>query len=200
MYKNTIKYLLDKIFALLFILILSPVFLIVYLALKITEPKAAAIFKQLRSGKDRRPFTCYKFRSMRVETPENEITYELKNADYYITPLGKFLRRSSLDELPQLFNILKGDMSFVGPRPVILKETELLDMREKLGACKVKPGITGLSQIRGRDNLPMRKKAAFDAEYANNLSFLNDLKIILTTVPNVLFGVGITEGEQDLGK
>ncbi|MDO4593818.1 MAG: sugar transferase [Tissierellia bacterium] len=198
MYQNYIKNILDRIFALIVLIILSPIYIIIALISKIIEPKGKVIFSQYRSGKDRKPFMCYKFRSMTMDAPKNESTYELKNAHNYITPFGSFLRRTSLDELPQIFNILKGDMSFVGPRPVILKETKLLDLREEKGACKVKPGITGLSQISGRDNLGPRKKAETDAIYANNVCFRNDLKIILLTIPNVLFSKGITEGEQDI--
>ena len=132
-----------------------------------------------------------------MDAPKNASTWELENPDSFITPLGKFLRKTSLDELPQLINIVKGDMSFVGPRPVILKERELLDLREANGSAMAKPGITGLSQISGRDNLDPATKAHTDAIYANDITFINDLKIILKTIPKVFKAEGVREGKQD---
>ena len=132
-----------------------------------------------------------------MDAPKNASTWELENPDQFITPLGKFLRKTSLDELPQLYNILKGDMSFIGPRPVILKEKELLDLRAANGATKAKPGITGLSQISGRDNLAPAVKAKTDGIYASDITFMNDLKIFLKTIPKVFKGEGVREGKQN---
>ncbi|MDY3006644.1 sugar transferase [Anaerococcus sp. AGMB00486] len=195
MYENYIKFILDKILAIIALILLSPIILITALIIKIKEWDSPVLFIQERSGIYRKPFKCYKFRSMSTSAPKNASTWELENPENYITPFGAFMRKTSLDELPQLFNILKGDMSFVGPRPVILKETELLDLREKYGACKVKPGITGLSQISGRDNLPPRQKAKMDGLYAGNVNFIDDMKLFLKTIPAVIFGEGIREGK-----
>ncbi|MDD7464277.1 MAG: sugar transferase [Anaerococcus sp.] len=197
MYQKYVKNAADRILALFAIIVLSPLLLIVALIIKISEPKSKVLFIQKRSGQDRKAFNCYKFRSMSEEAPKNAATWELDNAEDYISPLGAFLRKTSIDELPQLFNILKGEMSFIGPRPVILNETELLDLREKLGATKVRPGITGLAQISGRDNVSVEKKAEADAEYANNVNFKTDFKLMLMTIPKVLSGEGISEGRND---
>lgn len=197
LYKKYIKNLLDFLLSLLMLIILSPIFLIIGIISKIEEPKGTIFFKQYRAGVDNKPFLCYKFRSMKMDAPKNSSTWELENPDQFITPLGKFLRKTSLDELPQLINIFKGDMSFIGPRPVILKEKELLDLRAANGATKAKPGITGLSQISGRDNLSPALKAETDGIYAENITFIKDLKIFLKTIPKVLRGEGVTEGKQN---
>lgn len=197
MYRKYIKFILDKILAVIALVLLSPLILITALIIKIKEPDSNVLFIQERSGLNRKPFKCYKFRSMRSDAPKNASTWELENPENFITPFGKFMRKTSLDELPQLFNILKGDMSFVGPRPVILKETKLLDLREKYGACKVKPGITGLAQISGRDDLPPKKKAKMDALYAKNVNFIDDMKLFLKTIPAVISSEGIREGKRD---
>lgn len=197
MYENYVKNILDRILALLGLIILSPIFLLTALAIKIEEPRGKVFFIQDRSGKEGKAFSCIKFRSMSTEAPNNAATWELDNADSYITKVGRFIRKTSIDELPQLINIIKGDMSIVGPRPVILKEEELINLRKEYGALSVRPGITGLSQISGRDNLPPSKKAETDGEYAANVTFLNDLKIILKTIPQVLSGEGVSEGKKE---
>lgn len=197
MYENYVKNILDRILALLGLIILSPIFLLTALAIKIEEPRGKVFFIQDRSGKEGEPFSCIKFRSMSTEAPSNAATWELDNADSYITKVGRFIRKTSIDELPQLINIIKGDMSIVGPRPVILKEEELINLRRQYGALSVRPGITGLSQISGRDNLHPSKKAETDGEYAANVTFLNDLKIILKTIPQVLSGEGVSEGKKE---
>lgn len=197
MYKNHIKFILDKILAVFALVVLSPIILITAIIIKVTEPKDPVIFVQERSGINRKPFNCYKFRSMRSSAPKNASTWELENPEIYITSFGKFIRKTSIDEIPQIFNILKGDMSFVGPRPVILKEEQLLNLREKYGACDVKPGITGLAQISGRDDLPPRQKAKMDGLYAKNVNFVDDIKLFLKTIPAVIFSKGVTEGKKD---
>ena len=197
MYENYVKNILDRVLALLGLIILSPIFLLTALAIKIEEPRGKVFFIQDRSGKEGKAFSCIKFRSMSTEAPNNAATWELDNADSYITKVGRFIRKTSIDELPQLINIIRGDMSIVGPRPVILKEEELINLRRQFGALSVRPGITGLSQISGRDNLPPKKKAETDGEYAANVTFLNDLKIILKTIPQVLSGEGVSEGKKE---
>lgn len=132
-----------------------------------------------------------------MDAPKNASTWEIENPDELITSWGKFLRKTSLDELPQLINILKGDMSFVGPRPVILREEELLSLRAANGAYSAKPGITGLSQISGRDNLSPKDKAYTDGIYAADVNFIDDMKIFFKTIPKVLFGSDVTEGKQN---
>lgn len=197
MYRKYIKNILDFLFALILLILLSPLFLIIAIISKIEEPDGTVYFKQERAGVYNKPFLCFKFRSMKMSAPKNASTWELENPEQFITHLGKFLRKTSLDELPQLINILRGEMSFIGPRPVILKEHELLDLREKNGAYIAKPGITGLSQISGRDNLPPKTKAETDGIYAKDITFINDLKIFLKTIPKVLSSDGVTEGKQN---
>ena len=197
MYRKYIKNILDFLFALILLILLSPLFLIIAIISKIEEPDGTVYFKQERAGVYNKPFLCFKFRSMKMSAPKNASTWELDNPDAYITPLGKFLRKTSLDEIPQLINILKGDMSFVGPRPVILKEKELLDLRAANNAYSAKPGITGLSQISGRDNLSPKDKAYTDGLYAVSYTHLRALKIFLKTIPKVLSSEGVTEGKQN---
>ena len=197
MYQKYIKNILDFILSLILIILLSPLFLILSIISKIYEPHGTILFRQDRAGIYNEPFECLKFRSMKMNAPKNASTWELDDPDSLITPFGKFLRKTSLDELPQLFNIIRGDMSFIGPRPVILKERELLDLRAANGAYKAKPGITGLSQISGRDNLSPKDKAYTDGLYANDISFINDLKIFLKTIPKVLSQDGVSEGKQN---
>lgn len=175
------------------ILVLSPAFLLIMLAIS-ADSSGNVIFKQKRAGLYGKPFTFYKFRTMLPEAPRDVATADLYHAHRYITPVGRFLRQTSLDELPQLFNVLKGDMSFVGPRPVVLTERHLLELRRRWGADRVRPGITGLAQIRGRDELHYRRKALYDRYYARHMSVRLDLKILLVTVKYVLKREGIREG------
>lgn len=189
------KRLFDFMVALLLILLLAVPMLCVAVAVKV-DSKGPVIFRQKRMGKGNRPFSCLKFRSMSVEAPHDCKTAELTDADRYITRVGNFIRRCSLDELPQLFNILVGQMSFVGPRPVVLTETYLLDLRTQNGAYSVKPGLTGLAQVSGRDLLGDEEKAELDADYAHRASFLTDLRIMGRTFGYVLHRKDIQEGEQ----
>jgi O-antigen biosynthesis protein WbqP len=156
--------------------------------------KGPALFRQERIGRNSKPFVIYKFRTMSAETPKNVATADLKNPYAYITKVGAFMRKTSLDELPQLWNILKGDMSLIGPRPVIPQETKLLDLRRKYGADKVRPGMTGLAQIRGRDNISIKNKAKYDAEYAHNCTLKMDCGILFHSVGYVLKSEGVREG------
>ena len=191
-----IKRLLDFALSLLMLVALSPLLCILALAVKLTSP-GPVLFKQKRVGIHKTHFTIYKFRSMRTDTPKDMPTDQLKNPDAFITPLGHFLRRSSMDELPQLINILKGDMSFVGPRPALYNQYDLIAERDKYGANDVPPGLTGLAQVEGRDELPIPEKARLDGVYAAHLSFWLDVKLIFRTVLPVLQGRGIVEGAQE---
>lgn len=193
--KAVLKRIFDFLMSLIAIIILSPVILIVALAVKFTSP-GPMLFKQRRIGKDNIEFEIYKFRTMRIDTP-NVPTHLLENPDQWITPVGKFLRKTSLDELPQLFNILKGEMSIVGPRPALYNQIDLRDMRTAVGVHKLIPGLTGWAQINGRDEIPLSLKVRFDKEYLDRKSFLFDIKIIFMTVLSVLKSDGVQEGRAE---
>ena len=190
------KRLFDIVLSLLGIIILLPVMLVAGLAVAFTS-KGPVLFKQVRVGAEKSLFTMYKFRSMYVETPENMPTNMLRGAESYITPVGRFLRRTSIDELPQLVNILLGDMSIVGPRPALPNQTRLLEERDRYGANDIRPGLTGWAQINGRDELADEVKARFDGEYCRKISFLFDLKCIFMTVGKVATTEGVVEGAAD---
>lgn len=190
---RVLKRIFDILASLFLILVFSPVFLLIMLAIS-ADSSGKVIFKQKRAGLYGKPFTFYKFRTMLPETPRDVATADLFYAHRYITPVGRFLRQTSLDELPQLINVLKGDMSFVGPRPVVLTERHLLELRRRWGADQVRPGITGLAQIRGRDQVHYRRKALYDRYYARHLSLRLDAKILFATVKYVLKREGIREG------
>ncbi|MCL2351128.1 MAG: sugar transferase [Firmicutes bacterium] len=186
----TVKRFLDFFAALLLLAVLSPVFAAVAVLIKAESP-GPVIFRQKRAGKNRRLFTIYKFRTMRADAPKDTPTHLLQDPRSYVTGTGKVLRRLSLDELPQLVNILRGDMSFVGPRPALWNQDDLLAERERLGANGAAPGLTGWAQVNGRDELPIPVKAGFDGEYAARRSFAFDAKIALLTVKKVFTGEGI---------
>ena len=192
MYKNFFKRLIDIVLSLLGIIVLSIPMLIVALMIKIDDP-GPAVFKQNRVGKDKKLFMLYKFRSMKVNTPDLP-THLLENPEQYIIKIGKFIRRTSIDELPQLFNILKGDMSVIGPRPALWNQDDLIAERDKYGANDVRPGLTGWAQINGRDELEIPEKARFDGEYVEKLSFGFDLKCFFGTIISVLKCDGVLEG------
>jgi len=177
---------------------LIPVFMLTALAIKIFDP-GPVIFKQPRLGKNKESFVLYKFRSMRVDTPQIA-TPDFENPEQYISKLGNFLRKTSIDELPQLWNILKGDMSIVGYRPLILEEAELNGERESLGVFDARPGLTGLAQISGRDVVDAHQKALLDKEYIENCGFVYDAKIFLKTIVVVLTHDGVVEGKQEYNK
>lgn len=193
MYRKCIKRLLDFLLSLIGIIILSPVLLILAIVIKVTSP-GPVLFKQERMGKDNVHFKIYKFRSMRTDTPKDVPTHMLSNPDQYITKIGKFMRKTSLDELPQLFNILKGDMSVIGPRPSLPNQYDLNELRDQNGASSIKPGLTGLAQISGRDELEIDVKAALDGEYVKKMSFLFDCKCFFGTITSVLKSDGVVEG------
>lgn len=169
----------DKIVSLFFLIILLPVFTIIGILIKF-DSKGNAIITQKRVGQHGKAFDMYKFRTMRCDTPSLP-TAELGNPKVYITRVGSILRKTSLDELPQLINVIKGDMALIGPRPVLLNEYNLLSLRKKAGVERVKPGITGLAQISGRDFISDKRKVAYDKYYALNMCFLLDAKIIYRT-------------------
>lgn len=193
MYKNCIKRILGMILSLLGIIVLSPILLILAMIIKLTSP-GPVLFKQKRVGKDNKLFFIYKFRSMRTDTPKDMPTHLLENPEQYITKIGKFMRKTSLDELPQLFNILKGDMAVIGPRPSLPNQYDLNELRDKNGASSIKPGLTGLAQISGRDELEIDIKAALDGEYVKKMSFLFDCKCFIGTITSVLKHEGVVEG------
>ncbi len=187
----------DFLFSLLALIVLSPVILILYLLVLISSGRPV-IFKQERVGYGNRLFTIYKFRTMKDgmrQTKTEDLTDEEVEND--ITFIGKILRKLSLDELPQLYNILKGDMSFVGPRPLIPQEEEIRELREKYNVYSVRPGITGWAQVNGRDFISDEQKAKLDREYVENHSIIMDIKIMFKTVWVVLAGKDIADGKTD---
>lgn len=188
-----IKRVLDFAVSLCACIILLPVLLILCIAIKV-DSRGPILFKQKRVGIHKTYFSIYKFRTMRIDTPKDMPTHMLANPDQYITKVGRFLRKSSLDELPQLFNILRGDMSFVGPRPALWNQDDLVAEREKYGANDVLPGLTGWAQINGRDELEIPVKAKLDGEYVKRISFIFDMKCFFGTFTSVLKAEGIVEG------
>lgn len=184
---------LDFILALAAMLVLSPLFAVIAVAVRL-DSKGPVFFCQRRAGKGRLDFKMVKFRTMRQDTPHDTATHLLNNADSYITRVGAILRKTSLDELPQLWNIVRGDMAIVGPRPALWNQFDLLDERDKYGANDVRPGLTGWAQINGRDELPIAEKAALDGEYVRKMSLGFDLKCIVGTVVVVVRREGVVEG------
>ena len=170
----------DIAVSLLMLIALSPIMLIIAIAIK-CDSKGSVIFKQKRMGKNGKTFYCYKFRSMRTDAPSDCATSRLENPEQYQTRLGRFLRKTSLDELPQLWCVFVGSMSFIGYRPLVLTEEKCNEMRSKLGVFTVRPGISGYAQVLGRDDVYYKNKAILDAEYVKNASLLFDLKLIVKT-------------------
>ncbi|EPC71707.1 capsular polysaccharide synthesis protein [Lacticaseibacillus paracasei subsp. paracasei Lpp126] len=197
MYQHFIKRLFDIIVSAVALVILAIPFAVVAILIKL-DSKGPAFFRQQRMGKDGKPFLIYKFRTMRQYAPHNTATAELDNAKDKITRVGGVCRKTSIDELPQFINVLKGDMSIIGPRPVVLTETELIEMRHENGADKVLPGLTGLAQVNGRDSLSNLQKATYDAYYAHRVTFMNDFRTVVKTIWYVLLHVGIHEGKQNV--
>jgi O-antigen biosynthesis protein WbqP len=190
------KPLLDRLAAFVLLVVLSPLMLFAAALVWFTS-RGPALFRQRRVGRGGREFTMLKFRTMSVHAPPDVPTHKLKGAEGHITPVGRFLRKTSLDELPQLFNILMGDMSFVGPRPALRNQRDLLAEREKYGADALTPGITGWAQVHGRDELSVAEKAEKDGYYASHAGVALDAKIVIMTLFNVLLMRGIVEGETD---
>ena len=193
MYQNVIKRLLAIVLSLLGLICLGWLLILLCIAIKIDSP-GPVLFKQKRVGKGKSHFYILKFRTMRIDTPKDMPTHLLANPEQYITRVGKFLRKTSLDELPQLLNILKGDMAIIGPRPALWNQFDLIAERDKYGANDIRPGLTGWAQINGRDELEIDVKAKLDGEYVQRLSFGFDVKCFLGTIAAVLRSVGVVEG------
>lgn len=195
-YRDFFKRVCDVAFSLVAIVIFAFPMLIIALLIKMDSPDEPILFKQTRVGKNDVPFTILKFRSMSKDAPHQMATENFENPEAYITTVGRVIRKTSLDELPQLFNVLKGDMSIIGPRPLILAEEKVLAMRDETGASQVLPGITGLAQVNGRDEVTDENKAAYDGKYALNISFFLDLSIFFKTISDVVRSRGIHEGKS----
>ena len=191
-----VKRILGLLLSLLALVVLSPLLLILSAIVRLTSP-GPVFFRQRRVGIGKSHFMIYKFRTMRIDAPKDQPTHLLKDPSAYITPVGRFLRRSSLDELPQLINIIKGEMAVVGPRPALWNQFDLIAERDKYGANDVRPGLTGWAQINGRDELPIDVKARLDGEYVKRMSFGFDVRCIVGTVMKVLRSEGVVEGVQD---
>ena len=191
-----VKRILGLLLSLLALVVLSPLLLILAAIIRLTSP-GPVFFRQRRVGIGKSHFMIYKFRTMRIDAPKDQPTHLLKDPTAYITPVGRFLRRSSLDELPQLINIIKGEMAVVGPRPALWNQFDLIAERDKYGANDVRPGLTGWAQINGRDELPIDVKARLDGEYVKRMSFCFDVRCVLGTVLKVLRSEGVVEGAQD---
>ncbi|OPX47421.1 sugar transferase [Clostridium thermobutyricum] len=190
------KRVFDLISSLIGFIFFLPLFLIISLIIKLSSP-GPIFFKQRRIGKDNEEFYILKFRTMRIDTP-NVATHLLENPDKYITKIGKVLRKTSLDELPQLINIIRGEMSVVGPRPALYNQLDLKEMRTKKGIHKLVPGLTGWAQINGRDEIPLNEKVELDKYYLDNRSFGFDIEIIFKTIISVAKSDGVQEGKKDI--
>ena len=190
------KRVFDLISSLIGFIFFLPLFLIISLIIKLSSP-GPIFFKQRRIGKDNEEFYILKFRTMRIDTP-NVATHLLENPDKYITKIGKVLRKTSLDELPQLINIIRGEMSVVGPRPALYNQLDLKEMRTKKGIHKLVPGLTGWAQINGRDEILLKEKVELDKYYLDNRSFGFDIEIIFKTIISVAKSDGVQEGKKDI--
>lgn len=197
MYRNCFKRVFDFIFSFMFAVVLLIPMLIIALIIKISSIHEPVLFRQERIGKNNHPFTILKFRTMNANAPHSVATSQLERSDNYITSIGRLLRKSSLDELPQIYNVLIGQMSIIGPRPLVPNEKQVLALRTKNGASQILPGITGLAQVSGRDKVSGIKKARLDGYYATHLSIWLDIKISLVTIVNVFTGRGIREGKDN---
>jgi len=192
---NKIKRLIDVVLSVLGIVILAPIFLLIMLAIK-AESKGPILFKQKRVGRGKAYFNILKFRTMRIEAPKDMPTHLLKDPAQHITRVGRFLRKTSLDEIPQIINILIGQMSIIGPRPALWNQYDLIAERDKYGANDILPGLTGWAQINGRDELSIEVKARLDGEYVNQLGLRMDVKCFFGTIVSVLKRDGVVEGES----
>ena len=191
MYKHFFKRLIDIVISFIAIIVLLIPFVLISLLILITNP-GPVFFRQKRFGKNKKMFKILKFRTMKVNTPDLP-TDKIKNPEQYITRIGRILRKTSLDELPQVFNIFIGQMSFIGPRPALWNQTELIKLRDRVGANDVRPGLSGWAQINGRDEIPEKKKAELDGEYVKKLSFWFDIKCFFGTFIKVFKREGIEQ-------
>lgn len=196
MYKKILKRLFDIALATGGIIVLAVPMGIIAIAIK-ADSKGPVFFKQKRVGLNKEYFEILKFRTMRIDTPRDVPTHELSDPQKWITKVGKILRKTSLDELPQLFNIFKGEMSIIGPRPALWNQFDLIEERDKYNANSVRPGLTGLAQISGRDELEIPVKAKLDGEYVKKMSFIFDCNCFLRTIKSVLKSEGFVEGSTD---
>ncbi|NLV81586.1 MAG: sugar transferase [Synergistaceae bacterium] len=199
MYRKCIKRIIDLFLSIIGIVVLSPLLLAMAIAIKI-DSSGPVLFKQKRIGINKTHFNIYKFRTMRIDTPRDTPTHLLTDPDQYITKMGLFLRKLSLDELPQIINILFGQMAIIGPRPALWNQYDLIAERDKYGANDIRPGLTGWAQINGRDELPIEVKAKYDGEYVRRMSFLFDLKCFVGTITVVLSRNGVVEGKRETCK
>lgn len=190
------KRFVDIFLSIIGLVLLSPIFLILIIWIKL-DSKGPIFFKQKRVGINKTHFNILKFRTMRIDTPKDTPTHLLENPDQWITKSGRFLRKTSLDELPQIINIIKGDMSIIGPRPALWNQFDLIAERDKYGANDILPGLTGLAQVSGRDELPIEVKAKLDGEYNQNISFMMDVKCFFKTITSVLKREGVVEGKTE---
>lgn len=188
------KRIFDIILSFIGLIVFLPLFLIIIILIKL-DSKGPVFFKQKRFGRYKKYFYMYKFRTMHIDSPNNTPTHMLKNPEQWITKIGKFLRKTSLDELPQIINILKGDMSIIGPRPALWNQYDLVEERDKYNVYKLFPGLTGYAQINGRDKLPLAEKAKFDGYYAKHISLWLDIKIFLGTIIRIFNSDGVIEGD-----
>lgn len=193
MYRNCLKRGLDFLLSLIGLILLSPVLVCLSIWVKL-DSKGPVLFKQKRVGKDKKYFYIYKFRSMRTDTPKDCPTHLLSDPDQYITKSGRFLRKTSLDELPQIINILKGEMAIIGPRPALWNQYDLIEERDRYHANDIRPGLTGWAQINGRDELEIEVKAKLDGDYVQRMSFLFDCRCFIGTIFSVLKHDGVVEG------
>ncbi len=199
MYNKYLKRIFDLILSLIMIICLSWLFIVISIFIKLSS-KGKIFYKQKRIGKNKKEFYILKFRTMKSTAPGDVPTHLLQNPEQYITSIGKILRKTSMDELPQLFNILKGDMSLVGPRPALWNQYDLIAERDKYDANDVRPGLTGWAQINGRDEIAIPLKASYDGVYINRMSFFFDVVCILKTVLCVLKHDGVKEGAMEGSK
>ena len=188
-----VKRVIGFVLSLVGLIVLSPVFLALMLAIKL-DSKGPIFFKQKRVGKNKEHFEILKFRTMRIDTPKDTPTHLLEDPEQWITRVGGFLRKTSLDELPQIINILKGDMSIIGPRPALWNQYDLIAERDQYGANDILPGLTGWAQINGRDELPIEAKAKLDGEYVEKMSFWFDVRCFFGTILSIFRGDGVVEG------
>jgi len=190
---HVFKRLMDIILSLIGMILLSWLFLALIIAIKLNSP-GPVFFRQRRVGKNKKLFNILKFRTMRIDTPRDVPTHLLKNPEQWITRVGRFLRKTSLDELPQIWNIFVGQMSIIGPRPALWNQDDLIAERDKYGANTLVPGLTGWAQINGRDELPIEVKAQLDGEYVRKIGFLMDCRCFFGTIRSVLKNDGVVEG------
>ena len=193
MYHNFLKRIIDCTLAIIGTIVLSPLFLLLIILIKL-DSSGPILFRQKRVGLNKKCFEIMKFRTMRINTPKDMPTHMRENPDYYITKMGRFLRNTSLDELPQFFNIIKGDMAIIGPRPALYNQYDLIKERDKYGANNIRPGLTGYAQINGRDELAIEIKSKLDGEYVHKMSFVFDVKLFFLTILKVLKSEGVKEG------